>query len=86
MISASGDNILKLWDMATGTCFGGPRVEKSEIEREAVQTYTGHRNWIRSIVLTEDDRRMISAGDDKTLKLWDVATGACLGGSETPPI
>ena len=25
-----------------------------------------------------DGRRIVSASDDKSLKLWDVATGACL--------
>ena len=25
-----------------------------------------------------DGRRVVSASDDKTLKVWDVATGECL--------
>ncbi len=31
-----------------------------------------------SVAVFPDGRRVVSASDDKTLKVWDVATGECL--------
>jgi WD40 repeat protein len=35
----------------------------------------GHMALIRSIVFTSDGSQLISASDDKTIRVWDVATG-----------
>jgi len=35
----------------------------------------GHMALIRSIVFTPDGSELISASDDKTIRVWDVATG-----------
>lgn len=38
----------------------------------------GHMSLVRSLVFTPDGR-LISAGDDKTIRIWDPATGKTLG-------
>jgi WD40 repeat protein len=35
----------------------------------------GHTASVRSIVFTSDGRRLVSAGDDKVIRVWDVASG-----------
>ncbi|TVU54434.1 MAG: hypothetical protein EA414_07265, partial [Arthrospira sp. PLM2.Bin9] len=59
-VSASYDNTLKLWDLATGS------------ERA---TLTGHSYSVEAVAITPDGKQAVSASDDNTLKLWDLATG-----------
>lgn len=35
----------------------------------------GHTGLIRSLAFTKDGRQIVSAGDDKVIRVWDVATG-----------
>ncbi len=35
----------------------------------------GHMALIRAVVFTPDGKQLISAGDDKTIRVWDVASG-----------
>ena len=41
-------------------------------------SFKGHTKKVLSIDLSVDGRSALSGSDDKTLKLWDVATGQCL--------
>jgi WD40 repeat protein len=38
----------------------------------------GHTSWVRACAVTPDGRRVISASDDRTLKVWDLDTGRAL--------
>ncbi|MFN6535013.1 MAG: hypothetical protein RM021_001390 [Nostoc sp. EkiNYC01] len=38
-------------------------------------TLTGHSDSVTAVALTPDGKRVISASDDKTLKLWNLETG-----------
>ena len=62
-LSGSGDNTLKLWEVATGRC---------------VRTFEGHGGSVDSVSLSADGKYALSGSLDNTLKLWDVATGRCL--------
>jgi WD40 repeat protein/serine/threonine protein kinase len=74
-LSGSLDETLKLWDLASGLC---------------LRTIEGHSGYVRSVGLSDDGRLALSAHDielspliasrgRRTLQLWDVATGRCLG-------
>ena len=43
-----------------------------------VRTLEGHTNWVRAVAITPDGQRAVSASDDRTLRIWDLATGATL--------
>jgi WD40 repeat protein/transcriptional regulator with XRE-family HTH domain len=38
----------------------------------------GHTDSIWSLAFSSDERRLISSGDDRTIRIWDSTTGACL--------
>ncbi|KAK0631179.1 hypothetical protein B0T17DRAFT_590423 [Bombardia bombarda] len=43
-----------------------------------VQTLEGHSHSVTSVVFSADGQRLASGSDDKTVKIWDAATGACV--------
>ena len=41
-------------------------------------TLAGHDNWLRGLAWHPGGRYLLSASDDKTLRVWDVARRRCL--------
>jgi len=44
----------------------------------ALQTLEGHSRSVWSVAFSPDSQRIVSGLDDKTVWLWDAATGAVL--------
>ena len=42
-------------------------------------TLSGHQDWVQSVAFSPDSKWLASAGLDKTIKLWETATGSLLG-------
>jgi len=55
------DQTVKIWDAASGA---------------ELMTLRGHRNRVRTVAFSPDDKRIISSSQDNTIKVWDSATGA----------
>ena len=59
-VIAGGDKLLELWDADAG---------------KRLRRFEGHTARIGSAVLSADGTRLASASYDKTLRIWDTATG-----------
>ena len=45
---------------------------------ELERTLCGHTNWVLSLGISADGRRLASGSWDKTVRVWDLATGAAV--------
>jgi WD40 repeat protein/serine/threonine protein kinase len=62
-ITAGGDNMVKLWDVAKGSC---------------THTFMGHLSAVKAVAFNADASLALSGGFLDRFKLWDVSTGVCL--------
>jgi WD40 repeat protein/serine/threonine protein kinase len=63
IVSGSSDNILRVWELETGS---------------GLNTLQGHRSWIFSVAVSPDGRHIVSGSYDKTLRVWELGTARCL--------
>ena len=82
-VSASTDVTLRVWELETGGCLrvleGHTSTARSVIETpDGRLVLGGGSSWITIVSVTPDGVRAVSAGDDKTLRVWNLETGRCL--------
>src|SRR5438034_3827520 len=65
LASGSGDQTVRLWDVATGRQIGKP--------------LTANTRGVTSVAYSSDGKILASGGDDDTVRVWDVATGRQIG-------
>ncbi|QEI43812.1 hypothetical protein BMF77_04435 [Dolichospermum sp. UHCC 0315A] len=63
--SAGHNRIITLWEIK-----GSQQEDKYEFKY--IKTFKGHKSAVESIVFTPDGQRLISCGQDQTIKFWDV--------------
>ena len=60
LASGSGDNTVKLWDVASG---------------RQLRTLIGHLGGVVAVAFSPDGKLLASGSGDNTVKLWDLASG-----------
>jgi WD40 repeat protein len=59
------------WFRPLHPCFDAP-------SGPLVRTLVGHTGSVNAVALTTDEKRVVSASDDQTLRVWDLETGLTL--------
>lgn len=67
IVTGLGRKSLEIWDLTTGNA----------------QVLEGHTDCVNSVALTLDEKTVISASHDGSLKFWELATGNCLRTEKT---
>ena len=56
-VLSGGAGGFSLWDVAAG---------------EELQSFSGHQDRVRSLAVTPNGKRVVSGGDDRTIRVWDL--------------
>ncbi|KAG5634537.1 protein with putative role during mitosis [Sphagnurus paluster] len=92
LASGSKDHTVRVWDSQTGESKLELRAHEHDVEvvafapvaaYPAIQNLTeklqpGHDNWVRALAFHPSGKYLLSASDDKTIRVWELSTGRCM--------
>lgn len=73
LATSSGDRTIRLWKLLLPSRSGGSAVPTMT----CVSALKGHTSWVRTLCFTPDGSQIVSGGDDRSVRVWDVASGQC---------
>jgi WD40 repeat protein len=74
VISGSGDHTAKLWDISKVEDLGNNNLDRYDDDDPLCRTFYGHSGGITCLQFK--DRTLITGSVDKTIRQWDIETGA----------
>lgn len=97
VFTASYDRSIKLWDVASGNLVrefkpapDAKPEEKKDDKKDAPKKeppgLVGHRDAVFTLALSKDGKQLASGSSDKSIKLWDVATGKVIRDFPNPDL
>ena len=75
----SADDIDRQLQIPAGSSFLRVRHVATRESPALVRDLVGHADWVNACAVTPDGRRVVSASDDNTLKVWDLESRARAG-------
>ena len=63
LASGSRDRAVRLWSLVDGSC---------------LSVFSAHENWVRAVLLHPSGQYIISAADDKSIRVFDIKAQRCL--------
>ncbi|GAA6029350.1 hypothetical protein JCM8097_003632 [Rhodosporidiobolus ruineniae] len=60
IVSASRDRTIRIWEVASGFC---------------TKAFSGHNDWVRSVLPSSDGLQLISCSVDQTARIWEASKG-----------
>ncbi|GAA6047603.1 hypothetical protein JCM3770_001585 [Rhodotorula araucariae] len=60
IVSASRDRTIRIWEVSSGFC---------------TKTFSGHGDWVRSVLPSSDGQQLISCSVDQTARVWEASKG-----------
>ncbi len=64
ILASSAHNIIHLWNLEAG---------------KKQRSLSGHQNWVSALAISPNGQVLASASLDRTVKLWNLATGELIG-------
>lgn len=81
-VSAGRDNIVKLWLMPPAVVRPNAHPLPAATNNSQgwhIADLTGHQSWVKTLQVHPNGRFIFSAGDDKSIRVWDLSTLATGG-------
>ena len=77
--TGSRDKTIKIWDALTGQCLWTFVSSRHCIVHSILYcSQVGHDNWVRSLAFHPCGKYLLSAADDKSVRIWELKTGRCV--------